>query len=231
MIPTLQTAHGAALRAHLDEHPVIAIVRAETVADPVGLARGLRAAGVCSLEFTLTTPGALELIAAAHEGDDRCVVGVGTVTDPAQVEPAARAGARFVVTPAPMATTPEISAECQRLGVGLIAGAMTPGEIVTAAGLADLVKIFPARPLGPRYLSDVLAPLVGLALVPSGGIALEEVPQYLAAGAAAVGVGSLLPAAALGSGDHDPLFDRARRLVASITATGSTGSTATSEGH
>ncbi len=221
MIPILQTEQGAALRAHLDTHRVIAIVRADAVADPVGLAAGLSDAGIGSLEFTLTTPGALESIAAVAEGaPDRCRVGVGTVVDPAQVAPAVEAGAGFVVTPAPLPSTPEIAAECRRLGIGLIAGAMTPGEIVTAAALADLVKIFPARSLGPRYLSDVLAPLEGLALVPSGGIALDEVADYLAAGAAAVGVGSLMESSALRTGDHAVIFERARRLMESLVVGG-----------
>lgn len=224
MIPTLQTEHGAALRAHLDAHRVIAIVRADHVADPVGLAEGLSAAGIGSLEFTLTTPGALDLIAAVTEGaSGGGAIGVGTVVDPAQVAPAVAAGAGFVVTPAPLPSTPEIAAECQRLGVGLIAGAMTPGEIVTAAALADLVKIFPARSLGPRYIADVLAPLQGLALVPSGGIGLDEVADYLAAGAVAVGVGSLMESSALRTGDHASIFERARRLMDTLAAVGGRG--------
>jgi 2-dehydro-3-deoxyphosphogluconate aldolase/(4S)-4-hydroxy-2-oxoglutarate aldolase len=217
MIAMLQTDHGAGLREHLQDHRVVAIVRADAVADPIRLVTDLAGAGIGSVEFTLTTPGALEMIAATS-AIDGCRIGVGTVTTAAQVRDAARAGASFAVTPAQTPEMEMVSAECQRLGVALIAGAMTPSEIVHAAGLADLVKVFPARRLGPEFISDVLQPFPGLALVPSGGIALDEVPRYLAAGAAGVGVGSLLSADDLRSGDHTAMLQRAHRLVAAIDA-------------
>ena len=201
------------LRDHLRAHPVVAIVRADTVADPRGLVAALVEAGVVNVEFTFTTPDVLTIVerTASVAG---ATVGVGTVLTPQQAVDAIAAGARFVVTPV---RDVEVEAACHAGGVPIIPGAMTPSEIHgAAAGGADVVKLFPARSLGPSYIADVLAPLPSLALVPSGGIGIDDAADYLRAGAWAVGLGSLVPAQALSSGDRTEVRARAARLMASI---------------
>ena len=171
------------------------------------------AAGVVNVEFTFTTPDVLAIVERTASVDG-ATVGVGTVLTPRQVTDATSAGARFVVTPV---RNVEVELACHAAGVPIIPGAMTPSEIHGAAvGGADVIKVFPARSLGPSYIADLLAPLPGLALVPSGGIGIDDAADYLRAGAWAIGLGSLVPAAALVSGDHTEVRVRAERMMASI---------------
>ncbi|MGQ9517405.1 MAG: bifunctional 4-hydroxy-2-oxoglutarate aldolase/2-dehydro-3-deoxy-phosphogluconate aldolase, partial [Anaerolineae bacterium] len=103
--------------------------------------------------------------------------------------------------------------------VPVIPGALTPTEILQAWELgADMVKVFPAGALGPRYLKDILAPLPQLRLIPTGGITLENAGEYIRAGAVAVGVGGdLLDARAIAEGKWHVLTERARALAARVT--------------
>lgn len=184
-----------------------AVVRADSVADPAGLATTLAGAGVRAVEFTFTIGGVLDAIAAAAETD--AVVGAGTVLTPEQAADAAAAGARFVVSPV---LEPAL---CEAVGVPVVLAGLTPTELRDAvrAG-ADAVKLFPARHVGPGYLRDVLGPLPELPVMPSGGVDADNAADWLAAGAVAVFAGSsLVPAAAAGAGDHDEVAERARALV------------------
>ncbi|HSL73699.1 MAG TPA: bifunctional 4-hydroxy-2-oxoglutarate aldolase/2-dehydro-3-deoxy-phosphogluconate aldolase [Ilumatobacteraceae bacterium] len=207
------------IRRHLGRERVIAILRAESVLDPESLARTLLDAGVATIEVTATTPDHLRVIEvmSAVEG---VVVGVGTVLTAAQVHDARAAGARFVVTPV---RVPEVERSCADLAVPLITGAMTPTEVHAAAAMAAVVKIFPARSLGPSYVADLLGPFPHLALAPSGGIGPDEVDPYLRAGALAVGLGSIVPARAAASGDHEVIHELAGRARASARAADDAG--------
>ncbi len=177
------------------ESGVIAVARLPAAAGLRAAARALAAGGVGAVEITLTTPGAIEAIGElASDRDLACVVGAGTVLDESAACEVIDAGARFVVSPT---LTPAVIRVCRDRDIPCLPGAFTPTEIVEAwrAG-APLVKLFPAAPVGPGYLRDLLAPLPFLRLVPSGGVSLENVGDWIRAGAAAVSVGSaLLPAA------------------------------------
>ncbi|MFI6316678.1 bifunctional 4-hydroxy-2-oxoglutarate aldolase/2-dehydro-3-deoxy-phosphogluconate aldolase [Nonomuraea sp. NPDC050556] len=165
--------------------PVFAILRMESADAAVATAARLAANGVPQVEVTLNTPDALTAIASIREAGGR--VGAGTVLTAEQARQAADAGAEFLVTPAVL---PEVI-EATRLPV--LCGALTPTEVLTAwrAGAAA-VKIFPASAHGPSYLTALRGPLNDIPLVAVGGIAVEDVPTYLAAGALAVGLGSPL---------------------------------------
>ncbi|HEU4326722.1 MAG TPA: bifunctional 4-hydroxy-2-oxoglutarate aldolase/2-dehydro-3-deoxy-phosphogluconate aldolase [Roseiflexaceae bacterium] len=172
---------------------VVAVIRLERYDQAVAVATALLEGGVSALEFTLTGAGALEAITATRAAlGDAALVGVGTVLDPAAAEAAVEAGAQFVVTPA---VRPAVVAACRARGVASLCGALTPTEVLTAheAG-ADMIKIFPARAVGPHYLRDLLGPLPGLRLVPTGGIDASNARAYLDAGAVAVGIGGNLVA-------------------------------------
>ena len=177
------------------ESGVIAVARLPAAAGLRAAARALAAGGVGAVEITLTTPGAIEAIGElASDRDLACVVGAGTVLDESAACEVIDAGARFVVSPT---LTPAVIRVCRDRDIPCLPGAFTPTEIVEAwrAG-APLVKLFPAAPVGPGYLRDLLAPLPFLRLVPSGGVSLENVGDWIRAGAVAVSVGSaLLPAA------------------------------------
>jgi 2-dehydro-3-deoxyphosphogluconate aldolase/(4S)-4-hydroxy-2-oxoglutarate aldolase len=197
---------------------VVAILRAENASRAEAVVDVLLANGIRSLELTLTTEGALDvvarLVARVPEGTD---VGVGTVLSADAVDRAADAGARFVVSPS---VDPAVIEAAARHGIASYPGALTPTEIATAwsAG-ATAVKLFPAGALGPSYLSAVRAPLPDVPLIPTGGIALEEAGTWLAAGAVAVGVGSPLIGDALATGgDLDALAQRAQAVCAAVGA-------------
>ncbi len=201
------------LRSHLEQARVIAVLRCDHVADAVGLAQTLVNAGVPTIELTFTIPDVLRSVEAAA-GVPGAVVGVGSVATGDQVRAAQSAGARFVVTPA---RRPEVEAVCREIGMAYVPGAMTPSEIDDAdRSGADCVKVFPIRPLGARYLADVLAPMPHLALVPSGGIGLDDAADYLIAGAVAVGVGAITPAQAVEQNDLATVARRAASIVGSI---------------
>ncbi|HZG85365.1 bifunctional 4-hydroxy-2-oxoglutarate aldolase/2-dehydro-3-deoxy-phosphogluconate aldolase [Paenibacillus sp.] len=175
------------------EHGIVAVIRgvpAERVPD---VARALRNGGVRTLEVTAGTPGAMALIErlAAELGGD-VLVGAGTVLDAETARAAILSGARFIFSPTVHAPT---IAAAKRYGVVSIPGAMTPTEIVSAYERgADLIKVFPASVLGPRFFSDVRGPLPHIPLMPTGGVDASNLAAYVQAGAAAFGVGgSLLP--------------------------------------
>lgn len=188
-------------------HRLVAIVRLGDLSTAVKLSRALLAAGVVAQEYTLTNPDALATIAKVllevpEFTNGEATLGVGSVRTPAQAQAAVEAGAQFVVTPI---FQPEVVAYCVGKSVPVMSGAMTPTEIASAwqAGAA-LVKVFPARSLGPKYISDVLAPMPEIELMPTGGIGLDNMREYFEAGASAVGIGSnLFEMSALRQGHWD----------------------------
>ncbi len=176
-------------------HRLVAIIRLDNLAGAVNLSRALLAAGIVAQEYTLTNPRALEAIAEVLRevpqfSSGEATIGVGSVRTRAQANAAIGAGAQFVVSPV---YQPEVIAGCVDQGIPVMSGAMTPTEIASAweAGAA-LVKVFPARNLGPHYISDVLAPMPEIRLMPTGGVSLENMQEYFDAGARAVGIGSNL---------------------------------------
>src|SRR2546421_5279698 len=174
-------------------------------------------AGIRSLEVTLNTPGALEAIRRARTRfGEEVSVGAGTVRTVADVEDAVAAGAQFLVSPH---TDPALVARARELAVAYLPGALTPTEIVTAWNSgAAAVKLFPARLGGPRYLRDLREPLPDIPIVPTGGVSAENVGEWFAAGAVAVGVGGTLIGDALDGGDLTALTARATELVKAVPA-------------
>lgn len=182
------------------------------------VADAIAAGGVRFIEFTMTTPRALETLQAVTEryGDD-VVFGAGTVLDAETARHALLAGARFVV--APTLDEPTI-ALCKRYGALAMPGALTPTEILRAWELgADVVKVFPCDLFGPAYIKAVKAPLPQVRLAPVGGVGPDNVADYIRAGADCVGVGSSLVSGALvQAGDWAALTARARALIAGVQA-------------
>lgn len=175
----------------LESSGLVAIVRADTPEGLVEICQALAEGGVTATEITLTTPGALEAIeAAAKQLDGQCLIGAGSVLDGNTARTAISAGAQYIVSPV---ARRDVIDTAHRYGKAVIPGALTPTEILDAweAG-ADLVKVFPANHFGPRYFADVLAPMPQLRLTPTGGVDLATAADWLAAGAACLGVGSAL---------------------------------------
>jgi 2-dehydro-3-deoxyphosphogluconate aldolase / (4S)-4-hydroxy-2-oxoglutarate aldolase len=198
------------------ESGVIAVVRLPSPERLLDVAAAVEAGGVVAIEFTMTTPGALDALAEATAAlGDRVVMGAGTVLDGDTARAAVLAGARFIVAPTLSRETIEASHEHSAVA---IPGAFSPTEILTAwAWGADLVKVFPATGLGPAYLKDVLAPLPQVRLVPTGGLDLATAGAFVAAGAAAIGVGSaLVDPRTVADGDLAGITERARAFRAAV---------------
>jgi 2-dehydro-3-deoxyphosphogluconate aldolase/(4S)-4-hydroxy-2-oxoglutarate aldolase len=170
---------------------VIAIVRSPTSEDALDTVDRLVAAGVASIEISLVTPGALAAISiACQRYEGRAAIGVGTVVSVEEATAAVNAGAQFVVTPV---TVPAVIRYSNDRDLVVVPGASTPTEMVLAQREgADLVKVFPASTWSPGAIRDLRASLTTLQLAPTGGITLETAPDWIRAGAVAVGMGSAL---------------------------------------
>jgi Entner-Doudoroff aldolase len=170
---------------------IVAILRGDFSGREGEIVRALAESGITAVEVTLNSPGAFDAIGrlAAGFGAD-IAVGAGTVLTPGEVERAAGAGARFIVSPNRNARVIETT---KRLGLVSLPGCFTPSEIVEAleAG-ADAIKLFPAQCLGLDFLKALRGPLPGVRVIPTGGVTPEVARAYLAAGAWALGVGSEL---------------------------------------
>jgi 2-dehydro-3-deoxyphosphogluconate aldolase / (4S)-4-hydroxy-2-oxoglutarate aldolase len=215
--PVAEMHRNRAPQALVDTR-VVAIFRRLPTERAVAAARALAAGGVRCVEITMDSDNALQTVAALRESlADDVAVGAGTVMDLATARSAADAGACFFVSPhADEALIRDVHA----LGIPYLPGAQTATEIVRAwsAG-ATAVKVFPSGPLGPPYIRDLLGPLRHVPLVPTGGITPETAPQFVAAGAWAVGVGSqLVPLDLLEAGRGDELSARAAALLEAVRA-------------
>ena len=194
----------------------VAVIRMTDAAKLARVAAALREGGITALEVTMTVPGAVEIIRAmARDKAPGVLIGAGTVLDAGTASDVIAAGADFVVSPI---TDRDMILACREAKVLVVPGAFTPTEIVAAwrAG-ADIVKVFPATSLGPQFFRDLRGPLPQVRLMPTGGVTIENAPDFLAAGACCVGIGTaLLDRKAIESEDWEALTARARRLVESL---------------
>ncbi|MFN2134064.1 MAG: bifunctional 4-hydroxy-2-oxoglutarate aldolase/2-dehydro-3-deoxy-phosphogluconate aldolase [Anaerolineae bacterium] len=195
---------------------VVAIMRAQSSGQLVAAADAIRAGGVRAIEVTMTTPGALGVIEeAAGRYGEQVLFGAGSVLDAETARAAILAGADFIVAPTLDLATVQL---CNRYGVPVVPGCYTPTEMLAAwqAG-ADMVKLFPASVGGPALVKAILAPLPQLEIVPVGGVNLDTAAQFIASGAAALGVGSsLVDQKLLDSGDMDELTRRAAAFIEKV---------------
>jgi 2-dehydro-3-deoxyphosphogluconate aldolase / (4S)-4-hydroxy-2-oxoglutarate aldolase len=192
---------------------IVAVVRAQKAEQVIPLSEALIAGGVIAIEITMTTPNAIEAIRDARKKlGERAVIGVGTVLNENVCRDAIEAGAEFVVTPI---CRTEFVAIAQAAERPIMLGAYTPTEAQLAheAG-ADFIKIFPADTLGPGYIKALRAPLPHLKIVPTGGVDVNNVGDFLKAGCVAVGVGgSMVTAKMLQEGDWAGLTKLAKEFV------------------
>jgi len=195
---------------------VVAIMRTRSSEQLLRAADAIREGGVCAIEVTMTTPGALSVIEqAASRYDQDVLFGAGTVLDAESARAAILAGAQFIVAPT---LNHDLITLCRRYSVPVMPGAYTPTEALTAWECgADMVKIFPAGVGGPGFIKALKAPLPQIDLVPVGGVTLDNTAEFIRVGAAAVGVGSaLINQKLLESKEFATLTDRARRLVEEV---------------
>ena len=198
------------------ETGVIAIMRAQSSAQLIAAADAIWAGGVRAIEVTMTTPGALSVIEEATvRYGEKVIFGAGSVLDAETARAAILAGADFVVAPA---LDPATIGLCRRYSVPVMPGCYTPTEMLTAwqAG-ADMVKLFPASVGGPALVKAILAPLPQIEIVPVGGVDLDTAAEFIASGAAALGVGSsLVNQKLLDAGDMEELTRRAKAFIKKV---------------
>jgi 2-dehydro-3-deoxyphosphogluconate aldolase/(4S)-4-hydroxy-2-oxoglutarate aldolase len=178
------------------ELPIVGILRGFTLGQMKEIVRAAVRGGLKNIEITMNSPDAdRQLREAVALAEGRLNMGAGTVINLELLDQALDAGAAFVVTPT---VEPKVVAECVAQKIPVFPGAFTPTEIVRAWDLgAMMVKVFPAESVGPGYIRAVKAPLPHIKLLPTGGVDLKTVPDFLKAGADGFGIGS-------------PLFNRQR---------------------
>ena len=191
---------------------IVPIVRTPDAKSALAAVEALYEGGVDCVEITMTVANALRAIEAiADRHGEKILLGAGTVLDPETARACMLAGAQFFVTPSLNHKTIEMA---RRYSRPIFPGGLTPTEILTAweAG-ADGVKVFPCNAVGgPKYIKSVKAPLPHVELVPAGGVNLETIGEFLAAGSMAVGVGSeLIDAHSVASGNYLTVTERARK--------------------
>jgi 2-dehydro-3-deoxyphosphogluconate aldolase / (4S)-4-hydroxy-2-oxoglutarate aldolase len=205
-----QSRNDAARR--LLQQRVIGIIRTRTPAEAEEQATNLISAGLRVIEITLTGEDMIGVIARLRREHSAVCVGAGTVLDAETGVACVRDGhAEFLVSPA---TVEDVVRVAHRYGRPAIVGAATPTEVLKALHLgADIVKVFPASALGVRWLRDVSAVFAHAVFVPTGGIGVDDVGDWLDAGATACGLGSQLS-----RGSASEVAARVSRLLSQVEA-------------
>jgi 2-dehydro-3-deoxyphosphogluconate aldolase/(4S)-4-hydroxy-2-oxoglutarate aldolase len=203
----------------LEDVGLIPVLRASSVQLGHALVDAMMAGGVTVVEVTMTVPNALTLLRELKQRHGKkLLLGSGTVTDATQAAATIDAGAEFVVSPS---LHLDVIAKTRELGRVSIPGALTPTEVIAAwrAG-ADYVKVFPCSAMGgASYLKSLLAPFPEVKLIPTGGVTLQTAPDFLKAGARALGVGTdLVNATAIAEGKPDLITNTARAYLEAIRA-------------
>lgn len=189
---------------------IVAVVRAENTEKAKKIALACMAGGIDSIEITFTVPGAQKVIEdLTREFGNKLLVGAGTVLDSETARTAILAGAKYIVSPAFNLETAKL---CNRYQIPYMPGCMTITEMITAmeAG-ADIIKIFPGSAFGPNIIKAIKGPLPQAVLMPTGGVSLDNVDQWIENGCIAVGVGGNLT-----KGSSEDMTNAARQFVQKV---------------
>ncbi|RGZ00377.1 bifunctional 2-keto-4-hydroxyglutarate aldolase/2-keto-3-deoxy-6-phosphogluconate aldolase [Clostridium sp. AM58-1XD] len=197
----------------IKEQGIVAVIRAESKEEGERIIDAVVSGGISLIEITMTVPNAVSIIEAMvkkYETRRNVVIGAGTVLDGATARHVILAGAAFVVSPG---FSLETATMCNRYCVPYLPGVMTPTEAVTAleAG-CSILKIFPGNVVGPEAIRSLKGPLPQGDYMPTGGVDIDNVEQWIAAGACAVGTGSSLTKGT----DYQAITDRARRFTEAV---------------
>ena len=195
---------------------IIAVIRLSEDKKIDYIISALSEGGVKSLEITMTTPNAIDIIkniSKKNKGD--FLIGVGSVLDPETANAAIHSGAQFIVSPI---LNVDIIKMGHRYDKVVIPGAFTPTEIINAwESGGDIVKVFPATVLGPKYFKDIHGPMPQVKLSPTGGVNINNAADFIKAGAVCLGVGSaLIDKKLVENSDWEELSKRAATLVEEV---------------
>ncbi|MBP2627037.1 MAG: 2-dehydro-3-deoxyphosphogluconate aldolase/4-hydroxy-2-oxoglutarate aldolase [Firmicutes bacterium] len=194
---------------------LVAVVRAETKDVAKRITEACIEGGVVAVEVTFTVPGAHEIIneLAKSYSSDEILLGAGTVLDPETARIAILSGAQYVVSPCLNIDTVRL---CNRYRVPIMPGAMTIKEVVEAmeAG-ADIIKLFPGEIFGPAFVKAINGPMPHAKIMPTGGVSLDNIGEWIKAGCVAVGVGGNLTSGAK-TGDYQSITSKGKQYIEAI---------------
>lgn len=192
---------------------VVAVVRGKNATEAIKISDACIAGGITSIEVTYTVPRARKIIedlSEKYEGNAEVLIGAGSVLDPETCKGAIEAGAKFIVAPS---FNSEVALMCNRYQVPYVPGAQTVTEVVTAMTYgSDVVKVFPGDIVGPNFIKDVKGPIPYANLMPSGGVSLDNIKDWVKAGAVAVSAGSAIYKGAK-TGDFDLVTETSKKFV------------------
>lgn len=201
----------------IQECGIVAVVRAESVEQAERITDACIEGGVAAIELTFTVPHADKVIEALAKkySEDEIILGAGTVMDAATARIAMLSGAQYIVSPYLDLDTVKM---CNRYRVAVMPGIMSVREAVTAmeAG-ADILKVFPGELFGPKIIKAINGPIPYAKMMPTGGVTIDNVGEWIKAGAVAVGAGGALTAGAK-TGDYAKITETARKFRENIQA-------------
>lgn len=198
------------------ESGVVAVIRMEEPEKLLRVVEAINAGGIDVIEITMTVPNAIKLIEqVSKEFEEKVLVGVGSVLNKNMAQDAINAGAKFVVSPI---LKKEVVETAQKNNISVFPGCFTPTEIYTAYEMgAEIIKVFPADILGMQFIKAVKAPIPNINLMPTGGVTLTNISEWIQAGACAVGIGTaLLEKKAIKENNYDLLTENAKKAIENL---------------
>ncbi|HOB16403.1 MAG TPA: bifunctional 2-keto-4-hydroxyglutarate aldolase/2-keto-3-deoxy-6-phosphogluconate aldolase [Defluviitoga sp.] len=194
---------------------IISVVRANSPEKAIKIANAVKKGGIDAIEITMTVPGAIEVIKELKKSypNGEILIGAGTVLDSESARAAMLAGAEFFVSPY---FNSEMVKLCNRYQKVTMMGAMSIKEIIEVMESgSDFVKLFPGSAFGPSMVKSILGPLPYAPIIPTGGVNLENVAEWIKAGCLAVGVGAELTKGAR-EANYEEVEETARKFVVAI---------------
>mgnify|MGYP001598056547 FL=1 len=200
----------------LTEYGIVAVIRANSKEEGVKIVDAVTKGGINAIEVTMTVPGAIDVIkelTEIYKDNAEVLIGAGTVLDPETARACILAGAKYIVSPS---LNPETIKLCNRYRVAVMPGIMTVKEAIEALELGvEIVKVFPGNVFGPQIISSLKGPLPQANFMPTGGVSLDNVKDWIKAGAVAVGTGGDLTRGAK-TGDYKLVTQTAVKFVEAV---------------
>lgn len=197
---------------------IVAVIRSDSEEQGIKIVEAVKNGGINAIEITMTVPGAVDIIkkiAEKYKDDKDVIIGAGTVLDPETARACILAGAKYIVSPSLNVETIKL---CNKYRVPIMPGVMTITEALTAMEYgAEIIKVFPGNAFGPSIIKAFKGPVPQGNFMPTGGVDLDNIKDWIDAGAVAVGTGSSLTKGAK-TGDYDLVTQTAEKFVAAVKA-------------
>jgi len=195
---------------------IVAVIRATSKEEGIKIVEAVKKGGIKALEITMTVPGAVDIIkelSEIYKDDEDMLIGAGTVLDPETARACILAGAKYIVSPSLNVETVKL---CNRYRIAVMPGVMTVKEAVEALELGvEIIKVFPGNAFGPSIISSFKGPLPQANFMPTGGVSLDNVKDWIKAGAVAVGTGGDLTKGAK-TGNYELVTETAAKFVEAV---------------